>query len=47
MNWRGAILPVSVIAAAQFAATTYGIQSDALASPVEILASLLQALADG
>jgi NitT/TauT family transport system permease protein len=47
MNWRGAILPVTVVAAAQFAATTYGVQSDALASPAEVVSSLLRALADG
>lgn len=47
MNWRGAILPVALIAAAQLAATMYGVQSDALASPAQILRSLLGALADG
>jgi ABC-type nitrate/sulfonate/bicarbonate transport system permease component len=47
MNWRGAILPVTLIAAAQLAATTYGVHSDALASPAQILRSLLGALADG
>ncbi|WP_187968901.1 ABC transporter permease [Aquibium microcysteis] len=47
MNWRGAILPLSLIAGAQLAAATYGITSDALASPAEILGALLAALADG
>jgi ABC-type nitrate/sulfonate/bicarbonate transport system permease component len=47
MNWRGAILPLALIAAAQLAATTYGVQSDSLASPAQILRSLLDSLADG
>ena len=47
MNWRGAILPVALIAAAQIAAATNGVESDALASPAEILVSLVGALADG
>ena len=47
MNWRGAILPVALIAAAQIAASTNGVQSDALASPAEILVSLVASLADG
>ncbi|MGV3637913.1 MAG: ABC transporter permease [Flavobacteriales bacterium] len=47
MNWRGAILPVALIAAAQIAATTWGVTSDALASPAEIMRSLLGSLADG
>jgi ABC-type nitrate/sulfonate/bicarbonate transport system permease component len=47
MNWRGAILPVSLIAAAQVAASIRGVESDALASPVQIALSTLVALADG
>lgn len=47
MNWRGAILPVGFIAAAQLAALVRGVESDALASPAQIALATLQALTSG
>lgn len=47
MNWRGALLPVGLIATAQSLSVIYGIQSDALASPAQILVAAWHAILDG
>lgn len=47
MNWRGAILPVAILATVQIAASVRGIESDALASPSEIAVAGLASLLDG
>jgi ABC-type nitrate/sulfonate/bicarbonate transport system permease component len=45
--WRGLVVPVLLIAAAQIAAIATHLQSDSLAAPSEILAAGLEALSDG
>lgn len=47
MNWRGAILPLSLLAIAQAAASFHGITSDALASPFDIAKAGILAFTDG
>ncbi len=47
MNWRGAILPLALIGVAQLAAMAYGVRSDALASPTDIVLAGWRALLDG
>lgn len=47
MNWRGVILPVAVLACAQLAASVHGVESDALASPAEILVAGWHAMTNG
>jgi len=45
--WRGAVLPLAVIATAEIALRVSGIRSDGLARPGEIALATAQALADG
>lgn len=45
--WRGALLPIVLIAAAEIAARAVDLRSDSLASPSAILAAGLQTLIDG
>ena len=47
MNWRGALLPIALISAVQVLATVQGVESDALASPVQIIAAAWGAIVDG
>jgi NitT/TauT family transport system permease protein len=47
LTWRGWIVPLCVVLAAQAAASVYGIQSDSLASPWQILVAAWSILRDG
>jgi ABC-type nitrate/sulfonate/bicarbonate transport system permease component len=46
-DWRGLVVPVLLIVAAQAAAVVTHLQSDSLAAPSEILAAGIEALSDG
>jgi NitT/TauT family transport system permease protein len=46
-GWRGAVIPLGLIAAAQIAATATNLQSDLLAAPDQIVAAGIGALTDG
>ncbi len=47
MKWQGFVVPVTLVALAQALAVVYGIQSDSLASPWQILRAAWTLLADG
>ena len=46
-EWRGFVVPLGLLAAAQIAAIATGVKSDTLAAPSEIAVALGQALLDG
>jgi ABC-type nitrate/sulfonate/bicarbonate transport system permease component len=46
-SWRAALLPVVVIVVAQIAATVTHLESDSLASPLDIVAAFFAVLTDG
>jgi ABC-type nitrate/sulfonate/bicarbonate transport system permease component len=47
LKWKGLLLPVAAVLAAEGCARTFGIQSDSLASPSQILSAAWALLRDG
>ncbi len=47
LPWRGAVIPLLLLAAAEVAMRVNPVQSDALAAPTQVLHALWRALADG
>jgi NitT/TauT family transport system permease protein len=47
LDWRGAVVPLALVAIAQVSAMLFGIKSDSLAAPSDIAASLAKAVFDG
>lgn len=46
-GWRAALLPVALIVLAQIAATATNLESDSLASPIDIARAFVSVMADG